>query len=74
MLGKHIFRHLGKGVKIFPNVEVSFGYNLTIEDNCTIHRNALLDDRTEIILREGTSVEKYANVQGSAAAAAAPTV
>ena len=62
MLGRHIFKHLGKGVKIFHNVEFTFGYNLTVEDNCTIHKNVLLDDRGEIILHQGTSVSDYANV------------
>jgi acetyltransferase-like isoleucine patch superfamily enzyme len=62
MLGRHIFKHLGKGVKIFHNVEFTYGYNLTIEDNCTIHKNVLLDDRGEIILHEGTSISDYANV------------
>ncbi len=62
MLGRHIFRHLGKGVKIFHNVEFTFGYNLTIEDNCTIHKNVMLDDRGEIILHEGTSVSDYVNI------------
>ena len=62
MLGRHIFRHLGKGVKIFHNVEFTFGYNLTIEDNCTVHKNVMLDDRGEIILHEGTSVSDYANI------------
>jgi len=62
MLGRHIFRHLGQGVKIFHNVEFTYGYNLTIEDNCTIHRNVLLDDRGGIILHEGTSISDYANI------------
>ncbi len=62
MLGRHIFRHLGSGVKIFHNVEFTFGYNLTIEDGCTIHRNVLLDDRGEIVLHAGTSVSDYANI------------
>ncbi|WP_035349563.1 acyltransferase [Edaphobacter aggregans] len=62
MLGKHIFRQMGKGVKIFHNVEFTFGYNLTIEDNCTVHKNVMLDDRGEIILHEGTSVSDYANI------------
>jgi acetyltransferase-like isoleucine patch superfamily enzyme len=62
MLGRHIFKHIGKGVKIFHNVEFTYGYNLTIEDNCTIHKNVLLDDRGEIILHEGTSVSDYANI------------
>lgn len=62
MLGKHIFRHIGKRVKIFHNVEFTFGYNLTIEDGCTIHKNVMLDDRGEIVLHEGTSVSDYANI------------
>src|SRR5262245_25417428 len=62
MLAKHIFKHLGKNVKIFHAVEVSFGYNLTVEDNCTIHKYVLLDDRGEIIIHEGSSVSDYANV------------
>jgi len=62
MLGHHIFRHMGKGVKIFHNVEFTFGYNLTIEDNCTIHKNVMLDDRGEIIVHEGSSISDYANV------------
>jgi len=62
MLGRHIFRHLGKHVKIFHNVEFTYGYNLTIEDYCTIHKNVMLDDRGELILHEGTSVSDYANI------------
>jgi acetyltransferase-like isoleucine patch superfamily enzyme len=62
MLAKHIFKHLGKNVKIFHGVEVSFGYNLTVEDNCVIHKYVLLDDRGEIIIHEGSSISDYANV------------
>jgi acetyltransferase-like isoleucine patch superfamily enzyme len=62
MLARHIFKHCGKNVKIFHNVEVSYGYNLTVEDNCTIHKNVLLDDRGEIIIHEGSSVSDYANI------------
>jgi len=62
MLGKHIFKHIGKNVKIFHGVEVSFGYNLTIEDNCTIHKYVLLDDRGELIIHAGSSISDYANV------------
>ncbi|MHB8301355.1 MAG: acyltransferase [Acidobacteriaceae bacterium] len=62
MLGRHIFKHIGKNVKIFHGVEFSFGYNLTIEDNCTIHKFVLLDDRGEIIVRQGSSISDYANI------------
>jgi len=62
LLAGHIFRHCGANVKIFHGVEFSFGYNLTVEDDCVIHKYVLLDDRGEIILRRGTSISDYANV------------
>jgi acetyltransferase-like isoleucine patch superfamily enzyme len=62
MVAKHVLKHIGKNVKIFHGVEVSFGYNLTIEDNCVIHKFVLLDDRGEIIIHEGSSVSDYANI------------
>src|SRR5438874_979678 len=62
MIASHVLKHLGKNVKIFHGVEISFGYNLTIEDDCVIHKYVLLDDRGEVIIREGTSVSDYANV------------
>ena len=62
MLARHVFKHCGNNVKIFHGVEVTFGYNLTVEDNCTIHKYVLLDDRGELIIRAGSSVSDYANV------------
>jgi acetyltransferase-like isoleucine patch superfamily enzyme len=62
MLGKHIFKKIGSNVKIFHGVEFSFGYNLTIEDDCTIHKYVMLDDRGELIIRRGTSISDYAAV------------
>jgi acetyltransferase-like isoleucine patch superfamily enzyme len=62
MVARHVLRHIGKNVKIFHGVEVSYGYNLTIEDNCTIHKYVLLDDRGEIIVHHGSSISDYANV------------
>lgn len=62
MLARHIFKHCGKNVKLFHGIEVSFGYNLTIGDNCTIHKYVLLDDRGELIIHEGSSISDYANV------------
>jgi acetyltransferase-like isoleucine patch superfamily enzyme len=66
MLARHIFKHVGKNVKIFHGVEVSFGYNLTVEDNCTIHKYVLLDDRGELIIHQGSSISDYANVYSHA--------
>src|SRR5579864_161584 len=66
MLARHVFKYLGNNVKIFHGVEFSFGYNLTVEDNCTIHKYVLLDDRGEIIIHEGCSISDYANVYSHA--------
>ncbi len=62
MLASHVFKHCGKNVKIFHGVEVSFGYNLIVEDNCTIHKFVLLDDRGDLIIHAGSSISDYANV------------
>jgi len=62
MIARHVFRHAGNNIKIFHGVEISYGYNLTVEDNCVIHKYVLLDDRGEIIIREGSSISDYAKV------------
>src|SRR5947209_7248352 len=66
MLARHVFKHCGKNVKIFHGVEFSFGYNLTVEDNCVLHKYVLLDDRGEIVIHEGCSISDYANVYSHA--------
>ncbi len=62
MIAKHVLKHIGENVKLFHGIEISFGYNLIIEDNCVIHKYVLLDDRGELIIREGSSVSDYANI------------
>jgi len=62
MLGRHIFAHMGERVRIFRHVEFSFGYNLSIGNDCWIHRHVLLDDRGGIVLHERTSISDYANI------------
>ncbi len=66
MLAKHIFKSVGSNVKIFHGVEFSFGYNLTIEDDCVIHRYVILDDRGEIVIKKGTSISDFAAVYSHA--------
>ena len=62
LLAKHAFKHCGENVRIFRDVEVSFGYNLSIGDNTTIHRKVLLDDRGEIVIGRNVSISDYANI------------
>ena len=62
MLARHIFKYLGKNVKIFHGVEFSYGYNLSVGDNCVIHKYTLLDDRGEVVIHNNSSISDYANV------------
>lgn len=62
MLGRHIFRSIGRNVRIYHGVEFTFGYNLTLEDDVIIHNHVLLDDRGELIIRKGTSISEHAAV------------
>jgi hypothetical protein len=58
MLGGHIFHSIGKSVKIHIDVRLTFGYDISIADNCRIRRGALLDDSAgPLLLPEGTIVE-----------------
>ncbi len=66
VLARHVFKHCGQNVKIFHGVEISFGYNLTVEDNCVIHKYVLLDDRGEIVIHEGSSLSDYATIYSHA--------
>src|SRR6202521_3216513 len=66
MLAPRIFRRCGEKPRIFHGVEFSFGYNLTVGDGVTIHRNVLIDDRGEVILGDDVSVSDYANIYSHA--------
>jgi acetyltransferase-like isoleucine patch superfamily enzyme len=62
MLAQRVFRKCGKKVRIFHDVELSFGYNLTVGDGVTIHRNVLIDDRGEVVIGNDASISDYANI------------
>jgi hypothetical protein len=57
MLGQHIFKRMGKGVKIHSDVRFTYGYNLVLEDDVRIRRGAVLDDcRGDLVVPQGTIV------------------
>jgi acetyltransferase-like isoleucine patch superfamily enzyme len=62
LLAEHVFRRCGRNVRIFRDVEVSFGYNISVGDRTTIHRCVLLDDRGEIDIGRDVSISDYANI------------
>src|SRR5215471_14778349 len=62
MLAQRTFRHCGERVRIFHDCEFSFGYNLTVGNGVTIHRNVLIDDRGEVVIGDDASISDYANI------------
>jgi acetyltransferase-like isoleucine patch superfamily enzyme len=62
LLAQFVFGRCGERVRIFQDVQVSFGYNLTVGDDVILHRNVLLDDRGEIVIEDGVSISDYVNV------------
>jgi acetyltransferase-like isoleucine patch superfamily enzyme len=62
MLAQRLFKRCGKNVKIFHDVEFTYGYNLEVGDNVVIHRGVLLDDRGGLAIGNNVSISDYANV------------
>jgi acetyltransferase-like isoleucine patch superfamily enzyme len=66
MLAARTFRRCGRDVRIFHGVEFSFGYNLSVGNGVTIHRNVLIDDRGEVVIGNDVSISDYANIYSHA--------
>lgn len=66
MLGRHIFGSIGSCVRIFHGVDLTFGYNLHIEDGVTIRQRALLYDRAQIHIGQGAIIGSYARIYSHA--------
>jgi acetyltransferase-like isoleucine patch superfamily enzyme len=62
MLGRHIFEHLGSGVKIYHGVDLTYGYNLSIGDGAVIRQRALLNDRGGIKIGKNAIVGSYTRI------------
>lgn len=62
MLGRHIFRHLGAGVRIHHGVEVTYGYNLSLGDAAVVRQGALLNDRGGISIGSHAVIGSFVRV------------
>ena len=62
MLGRHIFRHVGAGVKIHHGVEVTFGYNLALDDGVIVRQGALLNDRGGISIGKSAVIGSFVRI------------
>src|SRR6266540_2902677 len=65
-LAERVFRRCGRDVRIFHDVEFSFGYNLSVGNGVTIHRNVLIDDRGEVVIGDDASISDYVNIYSHA--------
>jgi len=66
MLAQRVFKKCGQRVRIFHDCEFSFGYNLTVGNGVTIHRNVLIDDRGEVVIGDDASISDYVNIYSHA--------
>jgi acetyltransferase-like isoleucine patch superfamily enzyme len=62
MLGRHIFDHMGAGVKIYHGVEITYGYNTWIGDGAVIRKYVALNDRGGIRIGKGAVIGSYSRV------------
>ena len=62
MLGRHIFAHVGSGVKIHHGVDLTYGYNLSIDDGVVIRQRALLNDRGGITIGNNVIIGSYSRI------------
>lgn len=62
MLGRHIFEHVGAGVKIYHGVDITYGYNLWIGDGVTIRQHALFADRGGIKIGKNAVIGSYSRI------------
>jgi acetyltransferase-like isoleucine patch superfamily enzyme len=69
MLGRHLFARIGAGVKIFHGVELTFGYNLAIEEGAVIRHHAMLNDRGGITIGKGAVIGSFARIYSHSHAA-----
>jgi len=62
MLGRHIFDHMGSGVKIHNGVDLTYGYKLSIGDGAVIHQGVLLHDRGGITIGKNAVIGSFARI------------
>jgi len=62
MLGRHIFAHMGAGVKLYHGIDLTYGYNLSIGDGVSIRQRALLNDRGGITIGKGAIIGSFARI------------
>jgi acetyltransferase-like isoleucine patch superfamily enzyme len=62
MLARHIFDHMGSGVRIHHGVDLTYGYKLSVGDGVVIHQGVLLHDRGGIKIGKNAVIGSFARI------------
>jgi len=62
MLGRHIFEHMGSGVKIYHGVDFTYGYNLSIGDGAVIRKGVLINDRGGVTIGKNAVIGSFSRI------------
>lgn len=62
LLAPYIFRRVGEGFTCWEGVSLRFGYNISLGDRVTIHRQVVLDDGEEIEIGHDVIIGQYARI------------
>jgi acetyltransferase-like isoleucine patch superfamily enzyme len=62
MLARHIFDHMGSGVRIHHGVDLTYGYKLSVGDGAVIHQGVLLHDRGGIKIGKNAIIGSFARI------------
>lgn len=62
MLAKQLFGQAGDNLRIFRDVTMSYGHNLSVGDNTVIHDGVHLDDRGRLTIGDRVSISENAHI------------
>lgn len=62
MLAKQLFEEAGDNLRIFRDVTMSYGHNLSVGDNTVIHDSVHLDDRGRLTIGDRVSISEGAHI------------
>lgn len=62
MLAKLLFADAGDNLRIFRDVTMTYGHNISVGDNTVIHDNVHLDDRGRLTIGERASISEGAHI------------
>jgi acetyltransferase-like isoleucine patch superfamily enzyme len=62
MMGRHIFDHMGSGVKMYHGIDFTYGYNLSIGDGAIIRKGVLLSDRGGLTIGKNAIIGSFARI------------